>query len=302
MLYETLGEMREVSGGFFTDGIRYFAKKSCLNCEDAFFARKDRIETNKFCSKYCYQDNIEKNNTFCLSKNDIDILNGCILSDGSVTKTKKAKNYLFTHTSIYESYSNFIIEELNIPLTKIYCKPRLCTVTEKTYNGKASWQLKSPNSPSLMEWREKWYKEKKVIPRDIELTPICVLHWYLGDGSLDNKTGIHLCTDSFSKEDNEFLSFKLNELDFCTSISKRNRIIIPNKRVFEFLRYIGDCPLECFCHKWDTIVTESYIGRKCRECNVEFDTKTNSKYYCSHKCYMRNWRKKGPTLRIAREN
>lgn len=241
-------------------------------------------------------------NTFDLSKYELDIVNGCILSDACIAKTKRAKNYYFTHTSIHEKYSDFLMQEMNIRIKK-YKKKAVSLVMGRECNSKPQFVIRTPNSPTFTKLRKKWYPDnKKIIPRDLELSPVCILHWYLGDGTLCNKNGAIFCTDSFTVEDNSFLVSKLNDLGFCAKIGNRNRIHIPNKRVFELFEYIGLPPFDSMAYKWDTIVKESYINRICKECETRFDTVTNSRYFCSHSCYMRHWRKNGPTLRVTREN
>ena len=140
------------------------------------------------------------------------------------------------------------------------------------------------------------------MPQDLSMKPLTALHWFLGDGSLDNERGIWLCTDSFNSESLHILTGKLEGVGVESSVAQRNRILIPNRSVFEFFEFIGPCPLSCFAYKWDSIVKQSYKGRKCKECGVEYDTETNSRYFCSNRCYQRNWKRNGPTLRAAREN
>jgi DNA-binding XRE family transcriptional regulator len=77
----------------------------------------------------------------------------------------------------------------------------------------------------LLELRDKWYKRvngksQKIIPRDLELNSIVLLHWYLGDGCLIRRKNdsnrvpyIVLATNTFSKEDVGFLIQKLKELN-----------------------------------------------------------------------------------------
>ena len=65
----------------------------------------------------------------------------------------------------------------------------------------------------------KWYileTGKKIVPKDLRLTPTILLHWFIGDGSVMRYgvkgTGIALFTLNFSKEDVQFLAERL-ELD-----------------------------------------------------------------------------------------
>lgn len=89
---------------------------------------------------------------------------------------------------------------------------------------------------------------KKVVPKDILLTPDCVLNWYLGDGSLPKKTNrnnyrITISTQGFSKDDILFLSDLLYEvLDINFVVSKKNVLMVSNKHsMVSFLDYITYC-------------------------------------------------------------
>ena len=64
----------------------------------------------------------------------------------------------------------------------------------------------------------KWYSQetgKKIVPKDLRLTPTILLHWFIGDGSV-KRNGVRktvvLFTLNFSKEYVQFLAERL-ELD-----------------------------------------------------------------------------------------
>ncbi len=117
------------------------------------------------------------------------------------------------------------------------------------------------------------------------------MHWHLGDGNLDNTKGITLCTDSFSKSDVNFLTKGLRELGITSRVTQKRRIVIPNCCVWEFLKYVGDCPVQSMGYKWDSIVTQSYQNRSCVGCSKKFNATTNHKVHCSDKCYKRLWKR-----------
>lgn len=292
-------DIRETSPGIFTNGNNYFSESICEYCNQKFLARIDRKGKNKFCGSNCYKQSIERKNTFDLTEYQLEVIYGCLLSDGCITKTKRAKNYYFTHCSIHEIYSDFLMKEIKIPLHKSSKKENFQSIEGRWFFCKKSFAIRSPNSPTFTKLRAIWYKKRKIIPKNIEITPVVLLHWYLGDGTLKTNAGIILCTDAFFKNDNKLLIQKLNNLGFCASLNSRNRIFIPNKRVLEFLKYIGPPPVKCFAYKWDTTIEKSYLNRECKGCGTEFNTQTDSRYFCNHNCYMRYWRKNGPTLRVA---
>jgi len=92
----------------------------------------------------------------------------------------------------------------------------------------------------------------KIVPRDIELTPLTCRQWYIGDGSLNNNaSSITLATCGFLKNDVLFLSDKLNMMGFKNTIQPcSNCIHISKYSTKDFLNYIGKCPIDCYQHKW----------------------------------------------------
>jgi hypothetical protein len=261
----------------------YFEKKCCKNCEEEFFKRKYK-KNNIYCSSECRKIGSESPKLI-FNKNDYSVLVGSILSDGCITKTQNTKNYYFTHLCKYEEYVDFISSELSFDLSK-YASER---------KGKNYYTIRSGVNESFTELRDKWYPDgKKQVPLDLKLNDVVMLHWFLGDGNLDNKNGITFCTDSFNKEGVDFLIDEIKKLGFDSYYSNKNRIIIPNRCVYEFLEFIGPTPVECYLHKWDSIVKESYIGRICKnpKCDNVFDAKVNHNYYCSKNCCNQVWRLK----------
>jgi hypothetical protein len=120
----------------------------------------------------------------------------------------------------------------------------------------------------LLKLRNKWYtqvngKTKKIIPRDLQLNSTVLLHWYLGDGSLirrkndsDRVPFIVLATNTFSKEDIDFLIQKLKELNlnfypvkYKSGFTKKESgyCLYSNTQdgtPFRFFKLIGKCPKE----------------------------------------------------------
>jgi hypothetical protein len=62
----------------------------------------------------------------------------------------------------------------------------------------------------------------KIVPKNLELTPLTLLIWFLDDGTVrKNARQIKLHTDGFYKQDVEFLISKLSELGIDCSLNKQ---------------------------------------------------------------------------------
>lgn len=109
-----------------------------------------------------------------------------------------------------------------------------------------------------MVLRKKWYpKGKKIVPKDIVLTPLTIRQWYIGDGCLyrppkNGRPRITLHTTGFPMLDVKWLIERLIKLGFKTTYQPHNNsIYISVYSVKDFLNYIGPCPVEDYQYKWD---------------------------------------------------
>lgn len=266
------------SGGFL-----YYEKSSCKNCNKEYFKRKQK--NNPYCSRRCYREDGGSNFEQKFSFESESVINGSLISDGCITKYPKSKHYYYTHSCKYKEYIEFLESSLNIKCNKY-------PYTNKSPTGKTckGFVLKTPVSKTYSELRKKWYPNgEKIIPENIEFNSLMLLHWYLGDGNYCSESGVTLCTDGFDKKSLELARSELKKIGFDNYFNKRKRIIIPNKYVYEFINYIGDCPIMCYEHKWNIIPKESYKNRICKFCNSQFDAKINSQQFCKPKCYKNNW-------------
>ena len=130
-----------------------------------------------------------------------------------------------------------------------------------------SFFLRTLSSPIFRSFFERWYPEKnqykKCVPRDLAFDAKTLLVWFLDDGSTTWRTGrrkgqvlLSFSSESFSKEDNEFLVEGFNkEFDLNMSVRKCNsgtgwRSWVSQSKVKDFFSIIGDHPVECYRYKW----------------------------------------------------
>lgn len=195
-----------------------------------------------------------------LTQRQQEIINGALLGDGSVVKPKNGLNAYFSYLSKSEEHVRAVCTEL-----EDYVSPGFYYKYEEIYDKRTNksyshYVFRTQTNPTLTEIYNIWYKNNiKIVPKNLVLTPLTCLIWYLGDGELHKcstkvKGEIYLCTDSFSKEDIE--QVLLPQLsDFSAGLSERGkgvyRVRIPRIKVKDFLEYIGPCPVEDYAHKWD---------------------------------------------------
>ena len=146
-----------------------------------------------------------------------EILEGCLLGDGSILN-EKDKYFRF----IVASKSKKLLEWIGKIIKNISKKVNIYYTQDKR-NKVWKMYVKFRNNELLISLERKWYKKvgnrrKKVIPKDLRLTPTVLLFWYLGDGSLIRRKDsnrlpfIVFATNCFSKSEINLLIKKLKKL------------------------------------------------------------------------------------------
>jgi hypothetical protein len=194
---------------------------------------------------------ITTNNTVLTIKQK-QILDGILLSDGGIYKVKQ---------SITKAFIDNIKTNISFNYCPIYVRPAYIT---KKYRANESYILTSHCDTSLINDHKRWYPtHKKIIPKDLILTPLSVKYWFYGDGSTvqDNrKTNLvclQLATNGFTWEDVEFLieRFKidcdLTGFHISRATAGTPRIITyKTSLINKFFDYIEECTIDDFKYKW----------------------------------------------------
>lgn len=184
----------------------------------------------------------------------MSLLDGLLLGDGNLElrKINREKNATYRQACKYSDYLQFVKKEL--VRSGLTFTPRLIMRLQEKIRKSKSYTLKSHASVILTPQYYRWYKNGvKIVPRDVVLDKETLLHWYLGDGSLDyyreKVVKITMSTNSFSEFDITFLQNKLTELGVRNCRSGK-RIQISKSSIENFLGMIGECPVECYKYKW----------------------------------------------------
>ena len=188
-----------------------------------------------------------------LSQEAREWIDGELLGDGCLC-SRSSYSARISYGSKYPEYIQYVLDTLKSfgieqsgRIKKYYNKKGNCY----TYNYASRAYVE------LLPVRKRWYPEgKKIVPKDLELTPLILRQHYIGDGSLIHRKGkkprIILATCSFPISDVEWLINKLNKLGFkATRQNFNNMISISTYSTQEFLDYIGKCPVKCYQYKWN---------------------------------------------------
>lgn len=196
---------------------------------------------------------LSKSNHVKLSSKAQEWIEGELLSDASIIQTSLSSSR-FSYGSKYFEYINYVSKTLS--LFGIEQSGKIDLRKEK--EGNIVFHYKSRLYIELLELRKRWYpKGKKRIPEDIELTPITLKHFYIGDGTLVHPKGkmrpyIHLYVYSYLPKEVKFLSNKLQKLGLKNTINSHYNVIrISSYSIKDFLNYIGSSPTKCYEYKWN---------------------------------------------------
>ena len=184
-----------------------------------------------------------------------EILTGCLLGDAYITKrgqiqieqSVNQKEYLFWKKKELET-----ISYKNISFVKRF---------DKRYQ-KENYSYRFWTRQFFQDWRIKFYPNReKIIPKDIQLTPLTLAVWYMDDGCLsDNKCII--ATDGYRLSDIYFLQ-KLLYVNFNikSSLKNKSKLLISSKlNVEKFFSIINPYISPFMCHKtFDPVTTSCSI-------------------------------------------
>lgn len=268
--FPKLKELLDEQGHNIAIGTIYkYSKKLGLKTRDQSEARRE------------WDDDPMNYNISYLSENVIELIDGFLLGDGCIriNKINIIKTGRLTCGVEYEEFCKYFSN-----IFKIY---KMCAKSTKHKKMKSGilWYSYSKFHPDLYLQYQRWYKYRdgkfiKSVPTDVRITPISVMMWYLGDGSLvtseDNSTVmLRLSTDGFTKDEVEYLVIKLKELGIECHRNNDNRIMVNSKGIPAFFDFIGyTSPVNCYNHKFDLPewrFKSKRMSEVCEELGVDYN-------------------------------
>lgn len=167
-----------------------------------------------------------------------DILTGSLLGDGCLPKSihnnrftknqcRKYHEYLLWHYERLKPYSGRFSEIYSDD--ELFCNEDGTLARRKTERRLIGYDYATSQHPVFTKLRQIWYPDgKKVVPENIELTPLAIAIWFCDDGSnsFDQRSAI-FCTESFTFDEAKLLCDKLSTFDInpriMTKMSKKTK-------------------------------------------------------------------------------
>lgn len=205
--------------------------------------------------------------------NDISkqVIEGSLLGDGFLgiwNNKSKASEAYFAKRNKNKEHIEYVSRLLfNIPFKKRITQDISNYIYKGLKKKVCCYGIRTLSRKEITGFYTKWYPEsngyKKVIPLDLQLTKISLLHWFLDDGcsylrkrGFNNQVVIIFSSESFSKEDQERMcdqmanKFGINAKVFKCKWGTGWRIRLPQAQTKKFFDLIGPCPVRCFDYKW----------------------------------------------------
>lgn len=181
----------------------------------------------------------------------IEFLSGELLGDGYLHPLKKSASY--QHASKYREYIEWISQTL-----ASWGIEQSGQIQQINAQWSIVYRYSSRHYRALKDLRDRFYPNgRKIVPEDIELTPLTVRQWYIGDGCFakprkgHGRGNIIFATCSFDQRSIDILLAKMRDLGFRVSHWKAsNSIGLSPYSIADFFNYIGPCPISCYQYKW----------------------------------------------------
>ncbi len=193
-----------------------------------------------------------------LSEPMLEALDGFLLGDGCIPFRKRPALHL-TAMVKHKEFADYFAQIFHQYKPKVVPHVTPAHYSEKVGAFKAcsAYRFESKAHPDFTHQRDRWYPlGKKIVPRDIRITPLSCLLWFLGDGCLSLDKGkyptVVLCTNAFSDECRLLLSNKLSALGMQTGKRSCGSMYIPTSSVSAFYDFIGTkSPVKCYDYKFE---------------------------------------------------
>ena len=173
---------------------------------------------------------------FCnMTKKEKEIFDGIMISDGCLNSSRISTR-LTLGFKYLETIDRIVKDLPSVKFLKPWEYRRNSEVSNKIY---INFFTKSMSYRDLFYERNRWYRNnKKIIPKDIELTPLTCYWWFVCDGYISNKN-VYLCTECFDEDDLNDIKKIFTDHNFFISIRKNKRIFFNKKQSIEFLNWIS---------------------------------------------------------------
>lgn len=203
---------------------------------------------------------LRRHKSFSSDKRLDDLIEGLLLSDAWISSERGNSECRLGIEQKKSSLPWLELIKSDFDKRNIYSSikerpPREASVNGRSFISSGSFILRTGKYVNFSKLRDKWYPEgKKIIPDEIELSPMTLANWYCGDGS-NTRYSCILYTNGFSEKGVQKLcsrlksKYDLNAKMYINS-HKYPIIYIENKNDRDkFISIIKEFVPKCFDYK-----------------------------------------------------
>ena len=187
---------------------------------------------------------------------------GEMLSDGHITR-----GGAYSHTTKHFEYARFLCKKFSQHGVQTNIYPDIDRLDIRTGKKYSRWIVTTRRI--FKRQRVEWYPQGKKIVPEIKLDDEVVLHLFMGDGSINQRTGFTLCTEGFDSDSLGKLIEKLSQYGLVATIRKHRKSgrlyfkKMGSNNVKAVARLVrgSSCP-ECYKYKLDGMALWASTARK----------------------------------------
>lgn len=185
-------------------------------------------------------------NKIVLSNELREIILGNLLGDGCIRKGKSNIRNSYSHVDKNLEYILWLESKFNDSGIETY--------HNQSKQKSRCFYFQTNTYDVFSEFRNMFYKnDKRITPKNIELTPIILRQWFISDGTASKQLE-RVFIAKYSTDDNLLSQLKYLFGDSCAYYPEQGRntgkYYIPRKYLDSFYSYIGKSPVKCYEYKW----------------------------------------------------
>jgi len=179
-----------------------------------------------------------------------EVVLGCLLGDGSCTKSGKNYRLRIEHQAAHREYVEW----------KIRLLERLCVTEPRAVKAHDSFRFGTVGHPGITYIRGQFYPNGlKAIPRNMPITPLMLSILFMDDGGRIHSTG-NISLHSYCDDDVDYMVAELARLGVSTKPhydghEKRGRLYIETASYRAFERLIKPYVAEVRCMEYKLVLT-----------------------------------------------
>lgn len=190
-----------------------------------------------------------------IDDNFLSVIDGEMLGDGTIQMMENSSGAFFKYGVKYESHRDWVISKFRDAGFKV------TSSGEYEYDhGESSFWFQTRSYESLAEQRERWYDGPgaKEVPKDVTVDATSLLHWFVGDGGINQRDrNGYLHTMGFSEDGVDLLADRLSNLGIDVTKREHSRggyqLFISKASMRDLYDVVGPVPDQisgCYDHKW----------------------------------------------------